>query len=82
MDNDTYILIKRRTNMKTIKLTDRQIDVLVDSLIYMGTEWAYSSNPESLNSHYIQDDERKELRNKVRIARNIMAKLGYSKNNF
>ena len=82
MDNNTYILIKRRTNMKTIKLTDRQIDVLVDSLIYMGTEWAYSSDPESLNSHYIQDDERKELRNKVRIARNIMLKLGYSKNNF
>jgi|TARA_B100000282_G_scaffold261780_1_gene210903 hypothetical protein len=68
--------------MKTIKLTDRQIDVLADCLIYMGTEWAYSSDPESLNSHYIQDDERKELRNKVRIARNIMTKLGYSKNNF
>ena len=68
--------------MKTIKLNDRQIDVLVDSLIYMGTEWAYSSDPESLHSHYIQDDERKELRNKVRIARNIMTKLGYSKNNF
>ena len=68
--------------MKTIKLTDRQIDVVVDSLIYMGTEWAYYSDPESLNSHYIQDDERKELRNKVRIARNIMTKLGYSKDNF
>ena len=65
-----------------IKLTDKQVEVIAESIIYMGTEWAYSSNPESLNSHYIQDDERKELRNKVRIARNIMTKLGYSKNNF
>ena len=84
MHNDTYILIKRRTNMKTIKLTDRQIDVLVDALIYMGTEWAHISDPE--NPHwkwnYIPDDEIKEIRNKVRIARNIMPKLGYSKNNF
>jgi len=70
--------------MKTIKLTDRQIDVLVDALIYMGTEWAHISDPE--NPHwkwnYIPDDEIKEIRNKVRIARNIMPKLGYSKNNF
>ena len=70
--------------MKTIKLTDRQIDVLVDALIYMGTEWAYISDLENPHwkSNYIPDDEKKEIRNKVRIARNIMPKLGYSKNNF
>ena len=72
--------------MKTIKLTDNQIDVIVYALEYMGTEWASTarqlSNPNSCESVYMKDWEKKEIRNKVRVARNIMPKLGYSRKSF
>ena len=71
--------------MKTIKLTDDQIDVIVYALEYMGTEWSATarqlSNPKSCESVYMQDYEKKEIRKKVRVARNIMPKLGFSRDN-
>tara|TARA_B100001248_G_C27391844_1_gene462863 strand:+ start:2470 stop:2688 length:219 start_codon:yes stop_codon:yes gene_type:complete len=72
--------------MKTIKLTDDQIDVIVYALEYMGTEWSATArqfkNPNSEESVYMEDWQKKEIRKQVRVARNIMPKLGYSKNNF
>lgn len=71
--------------MKTIKLTDDQIEVIVYALEYMGTEWSATArqfkNPNSEESFYMQDYEKKDIRKKVRVARNIMPKLGYSRDN-
>ena len=72
--------------MKTIKLTDNQINVIAYALEYMGTEWSHTagqlSKPNSEESLFMQDYEKKEIRNKVRVARNIMPKLGYSRKSF
>ena len=51
----------------------------------MGTEWSATArqfkNPNSSESVYMQEHEKKEIRKKVRVARNIMPKLGLSRDN-
>ena len=71
--------------MKTIKLTDDQVDVLAEALIYMGTEWASTYNDFNQNRYdpdYWTEARKKELRKNYRVAKNILSKLGLSKDNF
>ena len=71
--------------MKTIKLTDDQVDVLAEALIYMGTEWGSTFDDLNKNRYdpdYWTEARKKELRKQYRVAKNILPKLGLSKDNF
>ena len=72
--------------MKTIKLIDNQVEVLAESLIYMGTEWGncvrgLNHNPDDSQFDYWTDESKKEVRKNYRVAKNILHKIGYSKDN-
>lgn len=70
--------------MKTIKLTDDQVDVLAEALIYMGTEWGGQVQDCKSDRHdpdYWTEARKKEIRKQYRVAKNILPKLGFSKNN-
>ncbi len=72
--------------MRTVKLTEEQIDVIAYALEYMGTEWSYVSrqlsDSKSVESTSMKDSDKKEVRKQLRVARNILLKLGFSKDNF
>lgn len=71
--------------MKTIKLTDDQLDVLSEALIIQGTEWgsAFADlNGNRYDSDYWTEARKKELRKQYRVAKNILPKLGLSKEIF
>ena len=69
-----------------IELTDKQVEVIAESLIYMGTEWGHcvrglNHNPDDVQFDYWTEKSKKQVRSQYRIARNILPKLGYSKDN-
>ena len=69
-----------------IELTDKQVEVIAESLIYMGTEWGHcvkrlNHSPDDVQFDYWTEKRKKEVRSQYRIARNILPKLGYDKDN-
>tara|TARA_A100001011_G_C13861527_1_gene655099 strand:- start:108 stop:323 length:216 start_codon:yes stop_codon:yes gene_type:complete len=71
--------------MKNIKLTDDQVDVLAEALIYMGTEWRSTFDDFNQNRYdpdYWTEARKKELRKNYFVAKKILPKLGLSRDNF
>lgn len=68
--------------MKTIQLTKKQVEVLQEALIYMGTEWAcqVAESKDKDFDIYYTPEQKKAVRSKHRIAKNILPKLGLDKN--
>jgi len=67
-----------------IELTDKQVEVIAESLIYMGTEWGhYVGSFKHFPEQFVgwTEESKKEVRSQYRIARNILPKLGYDKDN-
>ncbi len=65
-----------------IELTKKQVEVLQEALIYMGTEWGcqVSESKDKDFDIYYTADQKKAVRSKYRIAKNILPKLGLNKN--
>jgi hypothetical protein len=65
-----------------IELTEKQVEVLQEALIYMGTEWGcqVSESKDKDFDIYYTADQKKAVRSKYRIAKNILPKLGLNKN--